>query len=405
MRTVESSVSKSPSRRSTPTPTPEEATLLRAAKVRDAIKIFVKPTLLKADVKSDELEKAFEENDLKKLIVNLMKHMPEGGIEKFHVSPEARELILEVERILSGSTSISGSGNMPIDGPNDGEAATTFTGSGTKTSNEAAAAVTTSTDSGSSNGGGIMAITSGVSNDSISVTARLKTADAAGTSTGSSSRELSGTASKSANMAAPWQLKRANDAPGKKVTEKELDRRQSELKAMENACSQEVEVMWNKIWGLKQSLKQMNETNEGLEVQLGQCKGENGTLLMQIQHLEGRVEEAKVPAADLKSDDTMIVEQLQERTRELKACQQHCDIAVIPSVLKGFDILLARSKDTFGQKLQETTFARMFTVDFLANALDEVERIKLFYRAEEIFHCLRVFPFRTAQLIDVNYFR
>mmetsp|Transcript_15666 Transcript_15666/g.24329 ORF Transcript_15666/g.24329 Transcript_15666/m.24329 type:complete len:305 (+) Transcript_15666:221-1135(+) len=40
-------------------------------------------------------------------------------------------------------------------------------------------------------------------------------------------------------------------------------------------------------------LKQMNETKDSLEVQLGQSRDENGVLVKQIQELKGRIEEVK----------------------------------------------------------------------------------------------------------------
>jgi len=95
--------------------------------------------------------------------------------------------------------------------------------------------------------------------------------------------------------------------------------------AMESTYSQEVEVLRTELKGMKQLLKQMNETNDDLESQLGQSKDENGTLMVQIQDLEVKIEEGKVPIAELESENTVIAAQLNDRTKELKKSQQQLE--------------------------------------------------------------------------------
>eukprot|EP00985_Skeletonema_marinoi_P007822 scaffold3482_cov128-Skeletonema_marinoi.AAC.8 len=95
--------------------------------------------------------------------------------------------------------------------------------------------------------------------------------------------------------------------------------------AMESTYSQEVEVLRTELKGMKQLLKQVNETNDDLESQLGQSRDENGTLMVQIQDLEVKIEEVKVPVAELESENTVIVAQLNDRTKELKKSQQQLE--------------------------------------------------------------------------------
>ena len=78
--------------------------------------------------------------------------------------------------------------------------------------------------------------------------------------------------------------------------------------AMESTYSHELRKM-------KQLVKQLNEANDNLEVQLGQSRDENGVLAKQIQELEGRIEETKCSAAELENENAMIVEQLNEKTK------------------------------------------------------------------------------------------
>ncbi|KAL7431364.1 hypothetical protein ACHAXM_002634, partial [Skeletonema potamos] len=121
--------------------------------------------------------------------------------------------------------------------------------------------------------------------------------------------------------------------------------------AMESEYSREVEVLRNEMKGMKQLLRQMNETNEDLQQKLGQSKDENDVLVMQIQGLEVKIVEAKAPAAELESENTMIVEQLSDRTRELKASQQQLEELAVENeqVLAKLDEKESELRRTVGQ--------------------------------------------------------
>lgn len=97
--------------------------------------------------------------------------------------------------------------------------------------------------------------------------------------------------------------------------------------AMESEFTQQVEMLQKEIRGMKHLLKQMNQTNETLQQQLGESNEENGTLLAQIQGLKSQMEDVSGTrrTAELENENSVIVEQLNATTRGLKESQQQLE--------------------------------------------------------------------------------
>ncbi|KAL7494745.1 hypothetical protein ACHAWT_003356 [Skeletonema menzelii] len=115
--------------------------------------------------------------------------------------------------------------------------------------------------------------------------------------------------------------------------------------AMETTYSQEVEVMRTEMRGMKQLLKQMNETNDYLEVQLGQSRDENGLLVKQVHDLEGRIEEVKGPAAELKESRQQLEELVVENEQTLAKLEKKEN-----ELLQAVDDLEVQSKQLVDMK-------------------------------------------------------